>query len=497
MPRGHARPNQPRDPASLAHAFRTASARITPAPTPLASLLIHGAAIAAWLVATALAIQSATVFTWTAGLVYVGYDTLLLALVGWQLRALRPAPPHPRARIRRPTLCVVIAAYNEAAALPRTLEALLAQSDPADEVVIADDGSSDGTSRLLVERFGFGAPGATATGAPGTPHATLRWLRVPHGGKARALNAAVLSTTADIVVTVDADTLVEHGAIAAIRDAFAGESGLVAATGVLRPTCANTWLGRAFEQFQTYEYIRNFLSRQAWTKLDSLLLISGAFGAYRRNALLAVGGFDPDCLVEDYELVHRLRRYAVRENLAWTFRVLGQARASTDAPATVGAFMRQRRRWFGGFLQTQYWYREMVGARSHGRCGLLMLPVKAVDTVQPLLGLTALAVLVGALAHRRLDIVGPIAIVMLCKIGVDLAFHLWSVRLYRRWVHDRTTASAPAAMLAAVVEPFTFQLLRHASAAWGWFSVLTGRWSWGHARSKAARTRVAPSTEGG
>ena len=150
--------------------------------------------------------------------------------------------------------------------------------------------------------------------------------------------------------------------------------------------------------FQTYEYIRNFLSRSAWMRADGLLLISGAFAGYRRGAVLSVGGFDPGCLVEDYELIHRLRRSGVQRGLTWRTAVLGEARARTDAPATIPAFLRQRRRWFGGFLQTQWWYRDMVGDARYGRLGTLMLPVKAMDTLQPLYGLTAFALLLAYLA---------------------------------------------------------------------------------------------------
>jgi len=78
--------------------------------------------------------------------------------------------------------------------------------------------------------------------------------------------------------------------------------------------------------------------------MDSLLLISGAFAGYRRQALVEVGGFDADCLVQDYELIHRLKRYGAIEGLDWTTAVLGSALARTEAPATLGAFLRQRRR---------------------------------------------------------------------------------------------------------------------------------------------------------
>jgi cellulose synthase/poly-beta-1,6-N-acetylglucosamine synthase-like glycosyltransferase len=307
----------------------------------------------------------------------------------------------------------------------------------------------------------------------------LSWLRLPRGGKAVALNAALGLLGTDVVLTVDADTLLEPGAVAAMRSAFAVDARLVAATGVLSPVCGRNVGGRVFQWFQTYEYVRNFLSRFAWMRADGLLLISGAFAGFRRDAVMAVGGFDADCLVEDYELIHRLRRYGDRHGLGWRTAVLGEARARTDAPGAVGAFLRQRRRWFGGFLQTQFWYRDMVGNRAYGRLGVWMLPVKAADTLQPIFGLTAFALLVDYAVTGRLRVLVPVGGIIFGKIAIDLCFHVWSVHLYRRWTGDRTGASFGYALLAAVIEPFSFQLLRHLGAALGWVMFLGRQRGWG------------------
>ncbi|MDQ6685756.1 MAG: glycosyltransferase family 2 protein [Pseudomonadota bacterium] len=462
----------------LAPALALASSRITPPPTPLASVAIHAAVLIAWVGLFVLAFSHGGVLAWSVGIAYIAYDTVLQVFVGWHTwRLLRPPLSIAIATPQR--LAVIIAAHNEAKVLPATLAALFAQIEPADEIVVADDGSSDATASWLGQSYGLSTPDFGATSSTSAGAGVLVWLRLPHGGKARALNAAVLRTEADVLLTVDGDTLLEPGALAAVRRAFAAEPELAAITGVITPVCKPTWTGRCFEWFQTYEYIRNFLSRYAWMQVDSLLLISGAFAGFRRCALLAVGGFDPACLVEDYELIHRLRRHAVEGRLDWRFRVLGGARARTEAPGSVGAFLRQRRRWFGGFLQTQYWYRAMVGNRRYGFLGTLMLPVKAVDTLQPLYGLTAFVLLVVYAATGRLDIIAPVAAVIGGKIAIDLLFHLWSVHLYRRWVGDRQSASLGAALLAAIVEPFTFQLLRHSGAMLGWVSFLTGRRQWG------------------
>lgn len=447
-------------------------------PTPWRSQAIHGGVLILWAMLLVAAFKQGGSFAWSVGIAYVCYDTALLLFVAWHARRLMAPRAQGEARVPR-SVGAIVAAHNEAAVLPLTLAALLSQTDPLDQIVIADDGSSDGTDDLLRSRYGLVQPELGQLSAASALHPTLYWLRLPHGGKARALNAAIQLVHTDTVMTVDGDTLLDTQAVAAVRRAFSAEPDLVAATGIITPVCSQTRSGRILQWFQTYEYIRNFLSRYAWSRLDSLLLISGAFASFRRDAVITVGGFDADCLVEDYELIHRLHRYAAQNGLPWCVRVLADAQARTDAPSNTMAFLRQRRRWFGGFLQTQYWYRDMVGDARYGWLGRLMLPVKAADTLQPLYGLTALILLIAFVCSGRFHLLVPAAIVIGTKIAIDLVYHLWSVQLYRRWVGDGSRASFFEAFCAALAEPFTFQLLRHAGAAWGWWSVLTGQFSWG------------------
>jgi cellulose synthase/poly-beta-1,6-N-acetylglucosamine synthase-like glycosyltransferase len=443
--------------------------------TPLASLFIHGAVFALWALLFVNAFRPGGVLTWSIGIVYILYDTFLLAFTFWQTLPLARPPAPARSPASRPTLAVIIAAYNEAPVLASTITALLAQTDPPDDIIIADDGSTDATADLLRGRYGLAMPALGEITASGP----IRWLRAPHGGKARTLNRALAYAKTELMMTVDADTKLAPDAVAAMRNAFAATPGLVAATGVLAPVCDGTISGRLFEWFQTYEYIRNFLGRYAWSRMDSLLLISGAFAGFRRDAVMTVGGFDPDCMVEDYELIHRLRRYGYDHGLTWHSTALGAARARTSAPATLPAFLRQRRRWFGGFLQTQLWYRDMVGAKKYHRLGMFMLPVKAIDTMQPIYGLCAFALLIWYVCTGRIGVLIPAGGFILAKIILDLAFHAWSIKLYRNWAGSAARANMPLAILAAIIEPFSFQLLRHAGAAWGWLFFLTGRRNWG------------------
>ena len=462
----------------LAHSFERQSPRLSPRPVPLVSKVIGAAPPLLFVALLAQAWFRTGLAGWAVGLVYIAYDTALLVFTAFQIRRLRHGDPLPAPATQRPTLTVIVAAHNEAAVLGITIDTLAEQADPPDLIVLADDGSTDISDETLKARYGLEPPpyGGLSAPAPGLP--SLRWLRLPHGGKARALNAAMLQIDTDMVLTVDADTLLAPGALKAMRDAFAGEPELVAATGVLAPVCGPHLSGRVFQWFQSYEYVRNFLSRYAWSRLDSLLLISGAFAAFRREAVIAVGGFDPASMVEDYELIHRLHRYAADTGQDWRVRVIGRALASTDAPASPIGFLRQRRRWFGGFLQTQHWNRDMVGNRRYGRLGTAMLPVKSLDRLQPIYGLAAFAILIVLIATGRFHLVLPVLLIMLAKVAIDLGFHLWSLGIYKRWTGQHEGLELGPALIASILEPFTFQLLRHAGAAWGWIAFLRGRETW-------------------
>ncbi len=453
------------------------SPRWSPPPTPLPSLLIHGAVLALWIALFANALLNKGIAGWSVGIVYIGYDTALLLFTFWQTWPLRRMQVPAPAPASRPTLSVIIAAYNEAGVLASTIAALTRQSSMPDAILIADDGSTDGTGALLSRQYGLAAEIGCISGAsnqvPG-----LRWLRLPHAGKAAALNHALAHVSTELFLTVDADTKLDPDAIAAMRAAFAASPGLVAATGVLTPVCVDSLSGRLFQWFQTYEYVRNFLSRYAWGRVDGLLLISGAFAGFRRQAVLTVGGFDPDCMVEDYELIHRLRRYGYRHGLNWHSMALGSARATTAAPDTTLGFLHQRRRWFGGFLETQFWYRDMVGNRQYHRLGTWMLPVKAADTLQPIYGLFAFALLLFYIVTGKAEVLIPVGGFIIGKIIIDLAFHAWSIRLYRNWTGGHTKLGFGFALLAAIVEPFSFQLLRHLGASWGWLRFITGKRGW-------------------
>ena len=453
---------------------------ISPAPNPYFGWCLF-AAVGLLL---SLSVYSANAFNgilaWTVGLLYVSYDTWLLGYVAWKTRHLTLAKPQVAAAVngaqRSVTIGVLVPAHNEGTVIIATVQHLLQQEDIPEQIIVINDGSTDDTSAQLQAAFSIPVDGNGMFRS--RLHHSLSLLEKGNSGKADSLNHALPHLQCDVIITVDADTLLAPGAIAEIRRAFTHELQLTAACGVLRPRTRGGLVARCFGWFQHFEYLRAFLSRAAWMQSNALLLVSGAFAAYRKSALVAIGGYDKHSLVEDYELIHRLHKYACERRLDWTVRVLPAAMADTDAPASLRAFLQQRKRWFTGFLRTQYQYRSLIGSSTYQQVGRLMLPIKTVDTLQPLFGLLAFFLLVQFL-FTDMAVAVHVLLVILAKLVVDFAYHLWAVHRYHRWLG---LSVAPQlwwrAMLCCLTEPFFFQLVRHLGALLGWSSLLTGRAKW-------------------
>jgi len=406
-------------------------------------------------------------FSWGIGFVYIGYDTALLLFVAFQMiKILRheTTPSIYESAAPKPTLAVLITARNEAAVLERCLSALAAQSDLPDLVYWIDDGSTDESAAVL-KKF----------------QASHSLKIIPifklHSGKADSLNQVWPLAPAEIIVTLDADTILERDAIFEMRNAFALNPRLAVTGGLLTPRSLSR-PGSFFENFQRFEYIRSFLARRAWMEKNVLVLVSGAFAAYRKSVLSQVGGYDPASLVEDYDLTHRIHRFSYENGLHHQVQVCVRARATTDVPVTLQLFLQQRKRWFGGFLQTHFKNSDMIGNPKYGSLGRIMLVIKSADTLQPIFGLVTLLALFHLL-FSKVSLPGIIWIALLIKIILDLIFHYSSVGIYFRWRGERADAKIWAlSTMATFLEPISFQIFRHFGALLGWVVFFSKKNEW-------------------
>ncbi|GEN50741.1 glycosyltransferase [Alkalibacterium pelagium] len=249
-----------------------------------------------------------------------------------------------------PFVTVLIAAYNEEEVIDKTMQSILNSSYPHFEIIIVDDGSTDQTASI-VERAA-------------ERHPKIQLIRKPNGGKASALNLGIEQATADYIVTLDADTVIAEDTIALIIRPFCDPNVGAVSGNVKIGNCKNilTW-------WQHIEYVTGYnLEKRALDELDSITVVPGAIGAWRKSALEAVGLFEEDTLAEDTDVTMKLLRrgYKIRSEV--------KAIAYTEAPEDLKSFIKQRYRWTFGILQCLRKHQKALFNLKNKKLGFISIP---------------------------------------------------------------------------------------------------------------------------
>lgn len=367
-------------------------------------LLIIAASVAALLHG-----DVAVIFGLTVG--YLSYEIavslLFFVLTAFGIRRLRREKNSTRTDVfleQKPSVSIIIAAFNESAGICDTLQSLFAQQFIKQQIIIASDGSDDGMNELLIKNFDLRNDSENSNlwtndfKLHSNEPIKLELLTLPRAGKGAALNAGLARAAAEIAVTLDADTRLETDAIYELAKAFENEK-VVAAGGFIyvRNAASGSWIVR----YQYVEFLRNFLWRIGLTNFNICLQVSGAFGAFRTKVLREIGAFDENSLAEDYEIIYRVHEFMRKTGREYEIAIATRAVAYTDSPPTAMAFVRQRTRWFTGFLQTLFAYRRMIFAPRFGKIGWLILPIKTVDAILPIWGFASLVILLVVVAFGR------------------------------------------------------------------------------------------------
>ena len=260
-----------------------------------------------------------------------------------------------------PTVSIIVPAYNEEKVLEKNVNALLKSIYPNFEVLIVNDGSSDGTlkvARRLARR-----------------HTKVRALHQKNKGKAMALNNAISRSTAEIIICVDADTMFTSRTIDNLVRHFEDKS-VGAVAGVVKVGNLNSILTK----WQALEYISGIsIERGAQALLGAITIVPGACGAWRRNVLVEVGGFSNSTLAEDCDL-------ALKVQATGKYKILQdhQAISYTEAPESIGALSKQRFRWTFGNIQSLWKHRGLVFNSEYGWLGMFALPSIVIAVTVPI-----------------------------------------------------------------------------------------------------------------
>ena len=316
-----------------------------------------------------------------------------------------------------PPITLIAPAYNEEATCVEAVRSLLTLEYPEYDIVVVNDGSTDGTLERLTEAFDLHPASRLMTAQLPTAelrgvmrsrrHHNLWVIDKENGGKADALNAGLTYCQTPLFCAMDADSLLEPHALIRIVRPFLEDATTIAAGGVLR--IANDCVvkqGRVVDvrlpksflaRLQVLEYLRAFLAaRMGWDALDATLVISGAFGIFRRNIVVEAGGYATDTVGEDMELVVRLHRYCAENDIPYRIHFVPDPVAWTECPESLAVLGRQRDRWQRGLVQSLIRHRKMLFNPKYGRAGMIAFPyfffLEMIGPVIELLGYLSLTI---------------------------------------------------------------------------------------------------------
>ncbi len=293
---------------------------------------------------------------------------------------------------------VLMPAFNEQLTIVSSVQAMTSLRYPDFEVVVIDDGSTDDTVATMIEAFDMvefplaRAPMVDIRGEVLCSYISRRGsmnlmlVCKTNGGKADALNVGINVARKELVCMVDADSLLDPDALLHVSRPFADDPERVIASGgvvrvangsaiaqgrVTKIEMPRKWLPRV----QVVEYLRAFLiGRAGWSAAGGLLIISGAFGMFRRDILFEINGVATDCIGEDAELVVRLYRWMGENDVDGRIVFVSEPVAWTEAPETRQVLARQRRRWHRGLTEIFIRHRGMILRPRYGFIGMITMP---------------------------------------------------------------------------------------------------------------------------
>jgi len=360
-----------------------------------------------------------------------------------------------------PPITILVPAYNERATIEASVTAILTLEYRNYEVVVVNDGSKDDTLERLRHAFDlYEVPRIYPETIATMPlralyrsrsRSRLLVLDKENGGKADSLNAAINASRFPLVIAVDADTLIEPDALLRLTRPFLLGREIAAVGGTVR--VANNCTvkdGRVIDArvsrkllpgIQVVEYLRAFLfGRLGWNRLGGNLIISGAFGLFRKEYLMAVGGYRTTSIVEDLDLVVRLHRYLRAQKIDYVMPFIPDPVAWTEVPESMKVLSRQRERWHRGLIAAMWQYKSMLFNPRYGRIGLLAMPFYAFgEMLAPVVELAGYLITAVGLVFGMVNVSFALLFVLVAW-GYGMLLSIWAVvleevsfRRYRRF----------------------------------------------------------------
>ncbi len=298
-----------------------------------------------------------------------------------------------------PSISIIAPAYNEEKTIVENIRALLSLFYHDFEVIIVNDGSADATLKKAIEAYdlelvdfavNYKIPTQEVRGVYKSRNSSFSNLIVidkENGGKADALNSGINVSNNDYFVSIDVDSIISSDALLKLAKPFMEEKKrrIIATGGVIRIANSCVINGGQLDmirlpkqflaRFQVLEYTRAFLmGRMAWSRLNGLLLISGALGLFDKEVAIKCGGYYAPTVGEDMELVVRMRRFMSEEDKKYKVAYVPDPLCWTEVPTTLKVLGRQRNRWIRGTIDTLRIHKRLFFNPKYGLMGMLSYP---------------------------------------------------------------------------------------------------------------------------
>ncbi|HNY21520.1 MAG TPA: glycosyltransferase family 2 protein [Treponemataceae bacterium] len=407
-----------------------------------------------------------------------------------------------------PSISILAPAYNEASSIVQSVESLLASHYPEFEVIVVNDGSKDDTLSLLIARFDLERTDITGEGKlqtqpirgvyanPRIP--SLKVIDKINGGKADSLNVGINFASGEYVLGIDSDSLLERDSLLTLVSAFLdSEIPVVASGGNILPVngcevdggtiVAERIPKNPIALAQTVEYLRAFATgRLGWSRIGSLMIISGAFGIFRREEVLAINGyltgsekFEKDTVGEDMELVILLTRDLRERRVPHRMLYNSLANCWTEVPSRLKILKRQRDRWQRGLIDILSFHRRMIGNPLYGAHGIIGFPYYAIfEVIGPWFELLGTLALVASLAFGWQS-ASTLGFLLASNFLYGFALSLLSLCISGRGKPPFTAAGRIGLAAVSVIETLGIRQIISFFRLTGFVGVLRKKTGWG------------------
>lgn len=404
-----------------------------------------------------------------------------------------------------PKVSLIAPAYNEGRTIEENVRSLLSINYNNFDVIVVNDGSKDDSIPVLKAAFDLVESSLTYKDKIPTKKVKAIYTSAnpafgrlivvdkENGGKADALNTGINVSRNPYIVCIDVDCIMDKDVLLKLAKPYLEQSDkkIIATGGVVR--IANSCViksGKLVEvkapenflaRVQVIEYLRAFiLGRMAWSKMDGLLIISGAFGMFDREVAIRSGGYDTKTVGEDMELIVRMRRYMVDKGEPYTVQYIPDPLCWTEAPESYKILGKQRSRWMRGTIETLWTHRRMMFNPKYRTLGLLSYPYWLfAEYYAPLIEVTGLVI---SLVLAFLGVISWEFFFLFLLLVYAFAVMFSMMALYTEestYKRYETIRDLRKLATVALLEPLFFHPFTVYAAIKGNWEKLTGNKGWG------------------